>query len=34
LQFMLLIERFFLWIPWFILVAIVGVVGWRLMKHW
>ena len=34
LQFMLLIERFFLWIPWFILVAIVGVVGWRLMKRW
>ena len=34
LQFMLLVERFFLWIPWFILVAIVGVVGWRVMKHW
>jgi glycine betaine/proline transport system permease protein len=34
LQFMLLTERFFLWIPWFILVVIVGVVSWRLMKHW
>jgi len=34
LQFMLLVERFFLWIPWFILVAIVGVVCWRLMKRW
>ena len=34
LQFMLLVERFFLWIPWFILVALVGVVGWRLMKRW
>ena len=34
LQFMLLVERFFLWIPWFILIAIVGVVSWRLMKRW
>jgi len=34
LQFMLLVERFFLWIPWFILVALVGIVAWRLMKSW
>ena len=34
LQFMLLVERFFLWIPWFILVAAVGVLSWRLMQRW
>ena len=34
LQFMLVVERFFLWIPWFILVALVGIVAWRLMKSW
>ena len=34
LQFMLLVERFFLWIPWFILIAAVGVLSWRLMQRW
>jgi glycine betaine/proline transport system permease protein len=34
LQFMLYIERFFLWIPWFVLIALVGILAWRLTGRW
>ncbi|HHE75133.1 MAG TPA: proline/glycine betaine ABC transporter permease [Desulfobacteraceae bacterium] len=34
LWFMLHIERFFLWIPWFVLVALVWLIAWRVMRKW
>ncbi len=34
LQFLLLVERFFLWIPWFVVIAAVGLVGWRVTRKW
>lgn len=34
LHFMLAVERFFIWLPWPILVIGTGVLGWRLMGKW
>lgn len=34
LYFMVLIERFFLWLPWPILVAGVGLLAWQVMGRW
>ncbi|MGD2126181.1 MAG: proline/glycine betaine ABC transporter permease [Desulfobacteraceae bacterium] len=34
LQFLLYIERFFLWLPWPLVVGAVGVTAWRLMGRW
>jgi glycine betaine/proline transport system permease protein len=34
LQFLLYIERFFLWVPWFVVIIAVGVAAWRLMGSW
>ncbi len=34
LKFMLVVERFFLWLPWPVLVIGTGVLGWRLMGKW
>lgn len=34
LQVLLYIERFFLWIPWPVVVILVGVVAWRAMGRW
>ncbi len=34
LQFMLQLEKFFLWIPWPLLIIFVGIVSWRLMGRW
>jgi glycine betaine/proline transport system permease protein len=34
LTFMIYIERFFLWLPWPVLVVGVGLVAWRVMGRW
>jgi len=34
LQFMLVVEKFFLWLPWPVLVIGIGILGWRLMGKW
>lgn len=34
LQFLLLVEQFFLWIPWFVVIAAVGLTGWRVTRKW
>lgn len=34
LQFLLRLEKIFLWVPWFVLVALVGIAAWRLMGRW
>jgi len=34
LWFMLRLEKFFLWIPWPVLIVIVGLVSWYMMKKW
>ncbi len=34
LKFMLVVEKFFLWLPWPVLVIGVGILGWRLMGKW
>jgi glycine betaine/proline transport system permease protein len=34
LWFMLNVEKFFLWIPWYILMLFVGVLAWRTMEKW
>lgn len=34
LQFMLVVEKFFLWLPWPVLVIGTGLLGWRLMGKW
>lgn len=34
LWFMLRIEKFFLWIPWFVLIALTGIIAWRVMGRW
>jgi glycine betaine/proline transport system permease protein len=34
LWFLLRVEKFFLWIPWFVLIAFVGILAWRLMGKW
>jgi glycine betaine/proline transport system permease protein len=31
---LLRIEDFLLWLPWFVVVIIVGVVAWRAIRHW
>jgi len=31
---LLYIERFLLWIPWFVIVLLVGLVAWRAMRLW
>ena len=34
LWFMLRIEKFFLWIPWFVLIGLIALVAWRVMGRW
>ena len=34
LQFMLVVEKFFLWLPWPVLVIAVGLLAWQLMGKW
>jgi len=34
LQMLLVIERFLLWLPWFVLVLVVGLLAWRVMRRW
>ena len=34
LYFMLYIEKFFLWLPWPVLVLGVGILGWRVLGSW
>lgn len=34
LYFMIYIEKFFLWLPWPVLVAGVGILAWRVMGRW
>jgi glycine betaine/proline transport system permease protein len=34
LWFLLKLEDFFLWIPWFIVILVVGIAGWYLMSRW
>ena len=34
LQFMLIVEKFFLWLPWPVLVIGTGLLGWRLIGKW
>jgi len=34
LQVVMGFEKFFLFIPWFILIPIVGIAGWKLVKSW
>jgi len=31
---MLYIERFLLWLPWFVIVLLVGLLAWRVMRLW
>ena len=34
LQFMLVVEKFFLWLPWPVLVVGTGLLAWRVMRKW
>jgi glycine betaine/proline transport system permease protein len=34
LHFMLWIERFFLWLPWPLLIIVIAVLNWRLTRRW
>jgi glycine betaine/proline transport system permease protein len=34
LKFLLSIEQFFLWLPWWLLISVIGLVSWRLMRRW
>jgi len=34
LAILLYIERFLLWMPWFVIVVLVGLLAWRVMRHW
>jgi glycine betaine/proline transport system permease protein len=34
LQFLLRLEAVFLWVPWFVIVILVGVAAWRLIGRW
>jgi len=34
LKFLLQLERFFLWVPWFVVVLFIGILAWRLMGRW
>lgn len=34
LQFLLRLEAVFLWVPWFVVVVLVGITAWRLIGRW
>ena len=34
LQILLYIEKFLLWLPWFVIVILVALLAWRVMRHW
>ncbi len=34
LMMLLNIERFFLWVPWWLIIAFVGILAWRVMHKW
>ena len=34
LQVLLYIEKFFLWLPWFVVLILIGVVAWRALGRW
>lgn len=34
LQVLLQIEKFLLWLPWFVVIILVGVGAWRAIRHW
>ncbi len=34
LQMLLGIERFLLWLPWFVVVLLIGLLAWRVMRRW
>jgi glycine betaine/proline transport system permease protein len=34
LMVLLYIERFFLWLPWWLVVVLVGLISWRIMRKW
>jgi len=34
LQFLLRLEAVFLWVPWFVVVVLVGIAGWRMIGRW
>ncbi|MBL0715652.1 MAG: proline/glycine betaine ABC transporter permease [Desulfosarcina sp.] len=34
LQFMLVVEKFFLWVPWPVFIIAVGLLAWRVMGKW
>jgi len=34
LMVLLYIERFFLWLPWWLVIALVGLISWRVMRKW
>jgi glycine betaine/proline transport system permease protein len=34
LQVLLQIEKFLLWLPWFVVIILVGVAAWRAIRHW
>jgi len=34
LMVLLYIERFFLWLPWWLIIVLVGVISWRVMRQW
>lgn len=34
LMMLLYIERFFLWLPWWLVIVLVGVASWRIMRKW
>lgn len=34
LMVLLYIERFFLWLPWWLVIVLVGVISWRIMRKW
>jgi len=34
LMVLLYIERFFLWLPWWLIIVLVGIASWRIMRKW
>ena len=34
LMVLLYIERFFLWLPWWLIIVLVGLISWRVMRQW
>jgi len=34
LMVLLYIERFFLWLPWWLVIVLVGLISWRVMRKW